>query len=153
MQVLFLFFSYFFHSSHILIWGLNLWTILSIMLQPISKKSFILSAQRLSPAFKAQLCILSWSLPFSEHWIISCIFYPGSLQSLHFSARLMNPCGNIWNFYIFLFYLYAYGNICLCIRLFYRSFTVGIWVCFSECFLLFLFFTHIPGFSAGISWS
>lgn len=22
-------------------------------------------------------------------------FYPGSLQSLHFSARLMNPCGNI----------------------------------------------------------
>ena len=51
MQVLFLFFSYFFHSSHILIWGLNLWTILSIMLQPISKKSFILSAQRLSPAF------------------------------------------------------------------------------------------------------
>ncbi len=36
------------------------------------------------------------------------------------------------------------------IRLFYRSFTVGIWVCFSECFLLFLFFTRIPD-SAGIS--
>ena len=104
MQVLFLLFFIFFYFSHILIWGLNLWAILSIMLQPISKKSFILSAQRLSPAFKAQLCILSWSLPFSEHWIISCIFYPGSLQSLHFSARLMNPCGNIWNFYIFLFY-------------------------------------------------
>ena len=110
MQVLFLFFSYFFHSSHILIWGLNLWTILSIMLQPISKKSFILSAQRLSPAFKAQLCILSWSLPFSEHWIISCIFYPGSLQSLHFSARLMNPCGTFETF-IFSFFIRKYMGI------------------------------------------
>lgn len=34
------------------------------MLQPISKKSFILSVQRLSPAFKAQLCILSWVAAF-----------------------------------------------------------------------------------------
>ena len=51
----------------------------------------------------------------------------------------------------FPFLFVSIWNICLCIRLFYRSFTVGIRVCFSECFLLFLFFTHIPGFSAGIS--
>ena len=36
-------------------------------------------------------------------------------------------------------------------RLFYRSFTVGILGVLLGMFLLFLFFTHIPGFSAGIS--
>lgn len=51
----------------------------------------------------------------------------------------------------FPFLFVSIWDICLCIRLFYRSFTVGIWVCFSECFLLFLFLHIFRDSRAGIS--
>lgn len=82
------------------------------MLQPISKKSFILSAQRLSPAFKAQLCILSWVAAFLgtlNHFPV--FFIQGSLQSLHFSAPVKESCVGTFETFIFSFFIRKHMGI------------------------------------------
>ena len=67
MQVFFLHFFIFFSQLSYIDMGVEFMSHIIHYVTTNFKKSFILSAQRLSPAFKAQLCILSWSLPFSEH--------------------------------------------------------------------------------------